>query len=80
MPEPEVIFNYKFYGMVIDPKTQKKRAFFTNGEDVFILSEGEILQNKFRLLRFGNTNADVEEISSGRRKTVPLEQPPGAGL
>jgi hypothetical protein len=53
----------------------RKRAFFTNGEDVFILSEGEMLQNRFRLLRIGNATADFEEVLSGKRATLPLEQP-----
>lgn len=74
-PEPPLTLPVKFFGYATDPNSGKKRAFFTNGEDVFILSEGEMLQNRFRLLRIGNATADFEEIQSGKRATLPLEQP-----
>ena len=74
-PEPPLTLPVKFFGYTTDPTSGKRRAFFTNGEDVFILSEGEMLQNRFRLLRIGNAAADFEEIMSGKRATLPLEQP-----
>jgi hypothetical protein len=78
-PEPELVVPYRFFGYSIDPRTNRRKAFFTNGDDVFIVGEGETLQNRFRVLRLGNTTADLEELSSGKRKTLQLEQPPGAG-
>ncbi|MBI1749900.1 MAG: hypothetical protein HY234_06855 [Acidobacteria bacterium] len=75
LPEPPLTLPVKFFGYATDPNSGRKRAFFTNGEDVFILSEGETLQNRFRLLRIGNTSADFEEMQSGKRATLPLEQP-----
>lgn len=74
-PDPPLTIPVKFFGYATDPNSGRKRAFFTNGEDVFILSEGEMLQNRFRLLRIGNATADFEEIMSGKRATLPLEQP-----
>lgn len=74
-PEPALTLPVKFFGYATDPNSGRKRAFFTNGEDVFILSEGEVLQNRFRLLRIGNTTADFEEVQSGKRASLPLEQP-----
>jgi hypothetical protein len=74
-PEPPLTLPVRFFGYATDPNSGRKRAFFTNGEDVFILSEGEMLQNRFRLLRIGNATADFEEIQSGKRATLPLEQP-----
>jgi hypothetical protein len=80
-PPPEIPLQvpYKFYGIVADAKSKRQRACFTNGEDVFILAEGEMLANRFRLLRIGPNSADVEEVSSGKRATLPLEQPAGPG-
>jgi hypothetical protein len=65
----------KFFGVVSDPRSGNKRACFTNGEDVFILSEGELLQNRYRLLRIGNSTADFEDLQTGKRASLPLEQP-----
>lgn len=77
-PEPPLVIPFKFYGYAVDPGTGRRRAFFTDGDNVFILREGESLQNRFRLLRIGNESAELEETASGRRATVPLEQLPGA--
>ena len=74
-PDPPLTIPVKFFGYASDPISGRKRAFFTNGEDVFILSEGETLQNRYRLLRIGNATADFEEVLTGKRATLPLEIP-----
>jgi len=76
-PPPPLEVPVKFFGYAADPQTGRRRAFFTNGEDVFIVAEGETLLNRFRLLHIGNTTADVEEMASGRRATLVLEEPQG---
>jgi hypothetical protein len=77
IPPAPLVVPFKFYGFTADPKTGRRRAFFTNGDDVFIASEGEVVQGRFRVLRIGNTTSDVEETASGRRATLPMEQQPG---
>lgn len=72
---PPLEIPLKFFGYAADPQTGRRRAFFTNGEDVFIVAEGEILLSRFRLVKIGNTTAEVEEIGSGRRATLVLEEP-----
>lgn len=64
----------RFFGYAADPRTGRRQAFFTNGEDVFIVAEGETLLNHFRLLHIGNTTAEIEETASGRRATLVLEE------
>ena len=64
----------KFFGYASDPQGGHRRAFFSNGEDVFVVAEGETLLNRFRLVRIGNTTAEVEEIASGRHATLVLEE------
>lgn len=73
-PPPELVVPFKFYGFSSNPANGRMRAFFTNGDDIWIVSEGETIQNRFKLLRIGNTTAEVEEIASGRRKTLPLDE------
>ena len=64
----------KFFGYGQVPASGQRRAFFTNGEDIYIVSEGETLLGQFRVLRIGNTNLEFEVISSGRRGSVILEE------
>ena len=71
----------KFFGYGTVPNSLSRRAFFTDGEDVYIVGEGEVLLNRFRILRIGNANLEYEEISSGLRGTANLEEqaaPPSA--
>jgi len=75
-PPPPLVVPAKFFGYVADPRSGRRRAFFASldGEDVFIVGEGETLMNRFRLLRIGNSTAEVEEVASGRRATLVLEE------
>ena len=45
-------------------------------DDIIIASEGDTLMGRFRVIRLTNTSADVEEVSTGRRATLNLEQSP----
>ena len=76
-PEQPVVFPYKFYGYKED-RSGKRRAFFTDGDNVWIVNEGETVMTKWRLLRIGNQSAEIEEVGTGRRTTAPLEQLPGS--
>lgn len=72
-PPPLPQLPVKFFGYSSVPGSGERRAFFTNGEDVYIVGEGETLLGQFRILRIGNNTLDFEEISSGRRNSVALE-------
>jgi hypothetical protein len=71
----------KFYGYGTVANSTARRAFFTDGEEIFIVGEGELLMNRFRILKIGNANLEYEEVSSGLRGTANLEEqgaPPSA--
>jgi hypothetical protein len=67
----------KFFGYGTVPNGTARLAFFDGGEDVFIVKEGELLMNRFRILKIGNTSLEYEEISSGLRGTATLEDQAG---
>ena len=75
-PPPPLEVPATFFGYLANPRTGRHQAFFTNGDDVFVVEEGGMLLNRFRLLKVGNNSADLEEVSSGRRATLTLEAPP----
>jgi len=52
-------------------------AFFTDGEDVYVVGEGELLLNRFRVIRIGNSNLEYEEVSNGLRGIANLEEQGG---
>jgi hypothetical protein len=67
--------NLKFFGYGTVPNGTARRAFFTNGEDVYIVAEGETLLGRYRILRVSNTSLEFEEVSSGLHGTAILEEP-----
>jgi len=71
----------KFFGYGTVPNGTARLAFFNDGDDVYIVKEGELLMNRFRILKINNANLDYEEVSSGLRGTAILEDqggPPSA--
>jgi hypothetical protein len=72
-PVPPVQVDLKFYGYVDDPKTGNRRAFFTNGDDIFIAGVGDLLENRLRVVHIGNDSVELEEVSSQRHTTLAIE-------
>jgi hypothetical protein len=73
--------NLKFFGYGTVPNGTPRRAFITDGEAIFIVSEGETLLGRYRIIKVGNSNLEFQEISSGLPGTMPLEEqaaPPSA--
>jgi len=78
-PPPTVVVPATFFGYVTDKRTGHKEAFFSDSDDVYIAAEGETLLGRFRVLKIGNDSVEVEEISSGRRTTLTMQETEPAG-
>ena len=77
-PPPPPRLPLKFFGIGTDSKGSARRAFLTNGDEVFIVAEGETVLGHFRVLRISSGSLEFEEIGSGRHASKPLEdQGPG---
>ena len=64
-----------FYGFVTDAQTGMRRAFFMEGENVYIIAVGEMLLGHYRLVQIGNSSVELEETGTGRRATLTMEEP-----
>jgi hypothetical protein len=64
----------KFYGYGVVPNGTSRRAFLSEGEDIFIVAEGDILLGRFRVIHIGNDRLEFEEISTGRRNFINLDE------
>ena len=72
---PPLVVPATFFGHVTDKRSGASRAFFSQGDEVYVLGLGDVLMNRFRLVQIGDHTAELEEIASGRRTTVTMEQP-----
>lgn len=69
----------KFYGY-LDPRGQvAKRAFFLEGDDIHVVTEGEVVKRRYKVVRIGVSSVTVEDITTKSTQTLPLieEQQPG---
>ncbi len=75
MPQgpPPLTVPAKFFGYAADPRTGARRAFFTANDDVYVVNQGGILLNNFRILAINNSTVDVQEISSGRKTSLAMD-------
>jgi hypothetical protein len=74
---PPLNVDAKYFGYASDAKGNHRRAFFatSNNEEVVIAGEGDTVLGRFRVVRLTSTSADLEEIASGRRATMTIEEP-----
>jgi hypothetical protein len=72
IPPPPPI-TLKFFGFANRPG-ETKRAFLSQGEDVFIAAEGDIVDRRYRILRISPTAVDVEDVLNNNRQSLPLTQ------
>jgi hypothetical protein len=72
-PPPPPPIPLKFYGFINPGKTGDRRAFFLDGDDIFVATEGETLQKRYKIVRIGVNSAVVEDTQFGNnQQTLPL--------
>jgi hypothetical protein len=69
----------KFYGFISPVETPGKRAFFLDGEDIFVAGEGELIRKRYKVVRIGTNSAVVEDTEHNHRQTLPLVEQKGQG-
>jgi hypothetical protein len=72
---PPLIVPATFFGHVTDKRSGASRAFFSEGDNVYVLGLGEVLLNRFRVVQIGENTTELEEMASGRRTTLTMERP-----
>ncbi len=72
IPQPPPI-TLKFFGFANRPGETKK-VFLSQGEDVFIAAEGDIVDRRYRVLHISPTAVDVEDVLNNNRQSLPLTQ------
>jgi hypothetical protein len=72
-PPPELPPNMKFFGYGTVPNGTARRAFLSDGDEVYIVAEGDTFLGRYRILKIGNATIEFEEISSGRQGRANIE-------
>lgn len=72
-PPPPPPIPLKFFGFANSPG-EPKQAFLSQGEDVFIAKEGDIVNRRYKIVRIGPASIEIEDLLSNSRQTLPLMQ------
>ncbi len=72
-PPPPPPINLKFYGFAT-PTGQSKRIFLAQGEDVFIATEGDIVDRRYKVVRISPNAVEILDVLSNNRQSIPLTQ------
>ena len=73
IPPPPPPITLKFFGFANRPGETKK-VFLSQGEDVFIAAEGDIVDRRYRVVRISPNAVDVEDVLNNNRQSLPLTQ------
>jgi hypothetical protein len=76
-PPPPPPITLKFYGYAGTAKGGERRAFFLDGEDIFVAGENDLVRNRYKIVRIGVNSAVVEDTVNKNQQTLPLVEEQG---
>jgi hypothetical protein len=62
----------KYYGYIDTASQRPRRAFFLKGDDIYIKAEGELIENRYKVVRIGLKSIVVEDTTGERREMLTL--------
>src|SRR3974390_3064564 len=72
-PPPPPPLTLKFFGFASKPG-EPKRIFLSQGDDIFIAGEGDIVDRRYRVVRISPNAVDIEDVLNNNRQSIPLTQ------
>ena len=72
-PPPPPQITLKFFGFTNHPGEAKK-VFLSEGEDVFIASEGDIVNRRYKVVRISPNAVEIEDMLYNHSQSIPLTQ------
>jgi len=72
-PPPPPPITLKYFGFASKPG-EPRQVFLSQGEDVFIAGEGDIVNRRYKVVRISPIAVEVEDLQYNHRQTLPLTQ------
>jgi hypothetical protein len=67
----------KFYGYASQSRPNQKRAFFLEGDEIIMATEGDLIKKRYKVVRIGINSVVMEDIENKNQQTLPLEEQTG---
>jgi hypothetical protein len=78
-PPPPPAITLKYYGYTAQRADGRKRAFFLDGDDIFVAAEGDLIKKRYKVVRIGVTSVEVEDTQFNHTQMLPLAAEEAAG-
>lgn len=75
-PPPPPPIPLKYYGYAHKPAETQKKAFFVEGDEIFIAGEGEVVNKRYKILKIGVNTVEAEDLVTKHRQILPLQENP----
>jgi hypothetical protein len=74
-PPPPPPITLKFYGFAKPKPDGQKRAFFMDGDEIFVAAEGELVKKRYRVVQIDVNSVIMEDTEyKNNRQTLVLQQ------
>ena len=67
----------KYYGLATKRIDNKKTAFFLDGEDIILATEGMTVKRRYRIVRINAESVVIEDTDVKREQTVKISEDAG---
>lgn len=72
-PPPPPQITLKFFGFA-NRSGEVKKVFLSEGEDVFIAGEGDIVNRRYKVVRISPDAVEIEDVLYNHSQSIPLTQ------
>jgi hypothetical protein len=73
-PPPPPPITLKYYGYTAQRADGHKRAFFLDGDDIFVAAEGELIKKRYKVVRIGVNSVEVEDTQFNHTQMLALAE------
>jgi len=73
IPPPPPPINLKFFG-ITNAKGETPKAFLSQGDDVWIAREGDVVNRHYKIVHISPNVVEVEDLLNNNRQNIPLTQ------
>ncbi len=63
--------NLKFYGWA-SKSGQQKKVFLSQGDQIFIAGEGDVVANRYKVVQIGPSGVQIEDILNNNTQSIPM--------
>ncbi|HLH08499.1 MAG TPA: hypothetical protein VKW78_14760 [Terriglobales bacterium] len=73
-PAPPPPINLRYFGFASNSGSPVRKAFLSNGDDVFVAAEGDIVNRRYKIIRINPTSIEIQDVLSNNTQSIPLSQ------